>query len=247
MTQAIYEQFEHRPFPLPEGPWMMYQSWRELLFAHWSVPVSVLRPLIPPVLDLDVFEGRAWIGLTPFRMVDLRPRFFPAAPGVSEFPELNCRTYVTLGGKPGIYFFSLDAGSRLAVLGARLGFRLPYFFADMGIRITDGWIDYHSRRRDDSGADFVGRYRPIGPAMRAEAGTLEYFLAERYALYTVLRNGGVLRGDIHHGPWLLQRAEAEIDRNTVPESRGIQLPPVPPLLHYAARQDTLVWPPRRVS
>lgn len=225
------------------GPWVMFQSWRELLFAHWPLPVAQLRPLIPRELELEEFEGSAWVGLTPFRLANLHPRFLPALPGVSEFPEMNLRTYVRIGDKPGIFFFSLDAGSTLAVVGARLGYRLPYFRSEMSIRKTGDWFQYRSKRSGGK-AEFVGRYRPIGAVFKAERGTLEYFLAERYALYAVLGAGRVLRGDIHHRPWPLQPAEAEIELNTVPAAHGIALPDRPPLVHYAARQDTLIWPPR---
>lgn len=247
MTQAIEKDVAHRPFPLPEGPWIMFQSWRELLFAHWPVPVEQLRPLVPSELVLEEFGGSAWIGLTPFRLTDLHARFLPPVPGLSEFPEMNLRTYVRVGDRPGIYFFSLDAASTLAVLGARIGYRLPYYRAGMRIDSRDGWVHYRSRRRDPSGAEFAGRYRPAGPVFQAERGTLEHFLAERYALYTVPGSGRILRGDIHHRPWPLQPAEAEIERNTVPAAHGITLPEREPLLHYAARQDTLVWPPKLVS
>lgn len=244
MTDEIESDVAHRPWPLPEGPWIMFQSWRELLFAHWPVPAAALRPLVPAELVLEEFDGSAWIGLTPFRLTELHLRSLPPVPGLSAFPEMNLRTYVRVGDRAGIFFFSLDAASWLAVAGARTGYRLPYFKAEMHVESRDGWIHYRSRRRGESGAEFAGRYRPAGPVFRAERGTLEYFLAERYALYTVLRSGKVLRGDIHHRPWPLQRAEAEIERNTVPAAHGITLPEQAPLLHYSDRQDTLVWPPK---
>lgn len=228
------------------GPWVLFQSWRKLLFAHWPVPVERLRGLVPEPLVLEEFDGRAWIGLTPFLLTGMRARFMPAVPGISEFPEMNLRTYVRFGGRAGIYFFSLDAGSRLAVAGARLGYGLPYFAADMDLRQdADGWTRYLSRRRDGD-AVFAGRYRPAGPVFRAERGTLDHFLTERYSLFTV-RGGKVVRGDIQHAPWPLQPAEAEIERNTVAAEHGIALPERPPLLHYSERQDTRIWPPRVVS
>ncbi|MEX2581634.1 MAG: DUF2071 domain-containing protein [Gemmatimonadota bacterium] len=228
---------------MPAGPWVMFQSWRELLFAHWPIDRRTLRPLVPPELELEECQGSAWLGLTPFRLTGLRPRFLPPVPVLSEFPEMNLRTYVRVGGKSGIFFFSLDAASALAVIGARIGFRLPYFRAEMSIRKRDDWYHYRSRRSGGSPAEFVGRYRPIGAVFEPNRGTLEYFLTERYALYSVLNDGRILRGEIHHRPWPLQHAEAEIERNSVPSAHRITLPPVPPLLHYAARQDTLIWPP----
>jgi uncharacterized protein YqjF (DUF2071 family) len=242
MIEAIETDVEHRPWPMPRLPWIMFQSWRDLLFAHWPVSPEALRPLVPAQLVLEEYDGSAWLGLTPFRLMGLRPRYLPALPGLSDFPEMNLRTYVRVGGKPGIFFFSLDAGSRLAVQGARTGFRLPYRHAEMRVERVDGWIGYRSRR-DDGIAEFAGRYRPTGVPFHAVPDTLEHFLIERYALYTVLRNGRILRGDIHHHPWDIQPAEAEIERNTVASAHGITLSDTEPLLHFSARQDTLVWPP----
>jgi uncharacterized protein len=221
----------------------MFQSWRELLFAHWRVPTEELRRLVPAPLGVEEFDGSGWLGLTPFRLVDLRPRLLPALPGLSDFPEMNLRTYVRHEGRSGIYFFTLETASRLAVLGARALYRLPYRLAEMRITRAGEWVHYQSQRSGGE-ASFLGRYRPMGAAIQPEPGTLEHFLTERYALFVVLRNGGVLRGDIHHRPWPLQTAEAEIERNTVFSAEGIDVPSQEPLLHYSARQDTLVWPPK---
>ncbi len=247
MAVSVLKQVAHRPWPLPEGPWIMFQSWRELLFAHWPVPSEELRRRVPPRLVLEEFDGSAWVGLTPFRLTGLRPRCLPPLPALATFPEMNLRTYVRVGERPGVYFFSLDAGSRLAVAAARALYRLPYHHAEMRVEARDGWIHYRSRRGEEGGPELVGRYRPTGPVFLAAPGTLESFLVERYALYAVLRNGKVLRGDIHHPPWPLQPAEAEIRRNTVASAQGIALPDREPLLHFVARQDTLVWPPRLVA
>lgn len=243
----IMDSVEHRPWPLPSLPWIMFQSWRELLFAHWPTPAEALRPFVPEPLVLEEYDGSAWLGLTPFRIAGLRARGLPPIPGTSAFPEMNLRTYVRHGDRPGILFLSLDAANRLAVVAARLGFRLPYRKAAMTIEARDGWLEYESRRIDDPvPADFAGRYRPAGAEFTAVPGSVEHFLAERYALYTVLRNGTVLRGDIHHRPWPLQPAEAEIRINTVPAAHGLTLPATAPLFHFAARQDTVIWLPQAV-
>jgi uncharacterized protein len=241
-ARAILARRAHRPWPLPDGPWMMFQSWQNLLFAHWRLEPAAIRPLVPTVLELDLRDGAAWVGVTPFLLTGMRVRPFPPPPGVSEFPELNVRTYVRYGGRPGIFFFSLDAGSRLAVAGARAFFRLPYRRAEMSIQTGDGWTSFTSRRPDGSAA-FSARYRPEGSVALPEPGTLEAFLTERYALFTVLRNGKVLRGDIHHGPWPLQPATGEVDAAAVAAAEGVALPGSQPLLHYSERQDTLIWPP----
>lgn len=220
----------------------MFQSWQTLLFAHWRVDPAALRALVPAPLDLDLRDGSAWIGVTPFRLSGLRIRMLPPAPGASEFPELNLRTYVRYSGRPGVFFFSLDAASRLAVAGARLFFRLPYHTAEMAMELTQGWTRFSSRRPDGT-APFTARYRRAGSAFPPEPGSLEAFLTERYALFTVLRNGKVLRADIHHGPWPLQPGEGEVAADALASAAGVPLPDDDPILHFSARQDTLVWPP----
>jgi uncharacterized protein YqjF (DUF2071 family) len=221
----------------------MRQSWHRLLFAHWPLPVEAVRPLLPATLPLDVAEGRAWVGVVPFMVRNSRLRALPPVPGATTFLELNVRTYVTVAGRPGVYFFSLDAASVLAVLGARTWFRLPYQHAGMAWSEADSWIRYHSRRSGGE-ASFEGRYRAVGDVYHAAAGTLDHFLTERYCLYTAGRAGRVSCADIQHAPWPLQRAEAEFARNTMGEVNGLQLPAVPPLLHYAAVQHVLIWPPK---
>jgi uncharacterized protein YqjF (DUF2071 family) len=241
-TDAIERCSSHRPWPMPDAPWLMFQSWRTQLFAHWPVAASALRPLVPQPLELDSFQGTHYVGVTPFELRDLRFRFLPRLPIASDFLEVNLRTYVRYHGKPGVFFFSLDAASRLAVKGARLTFRLPYFPAEMQIGQRDAWHEYKSRRAGSS-AELVVRYRPIGPTFQAVPETLDHFLIERYALYVVVGDGRVLRGDIHHCPWRLQAANAQIDRDTIPLAHGIALPDTTPMLHYSERQDTLLWPP----
>ena len=245
----IVNEIAHRPWPLPGGPWIMTQSWHDVLFAHWPVAAVELRRRMPPGLELDRFDGEAWLGVLPFHMTNVAPRGVPALPWVSAFPELNVRTYVKVQDKPGIYFFSLDAASSLAVTIARALFHLPYFTASMNVQTPDEWVRYESRRTEPAtpAAEFVGRYRPVGPVYQARQGTLDYFLAERYCLYTVDDTFHLRRLEIHHPPWPLQAAEARIEVNTMASGDGLEVPPVPPLLHYAKRQDTLAWPLRRVD
>ena len=232
----------HRPWPVSERPWVMAQTWEDLLFAHWRVPVDALRRVVPSQLPLDTFDGSAWIGVTPFLVRGLRLRLTPPVPFVSRFPELNVRTYVTVGGRPGIYFLSLDAASRLAVVGARRTFRLPYFHARMRARRMDRAVRYSSERvsSDGESASFRAQYRPSGARYVASPESLEYFLAERYCLYTFDESLRIYRADIHHPPWPLQPAEAEIGANSMTVPLGIELPREP-LVHFAARQDVLIW------
>lgn len=246
-TAAIESETGHRPFPMPEGPWVVFQSWQNLLFAHWRLPPEQLKALVPSALELDLFDGEAWVSVTPFEIRDFRPRGIPAVPTLSDFPELNLRTYVRAVGKPGIYFFSLDADSALAVVGAKVGFRLPYRSASMSVdAIGNDGVRFRSEREGGE-ARFRAEYRPSGPASHASAGTLEHFLTERYALFTVLRSGEILQAVIHHRPWPLQPAEAEIEENQLAAAEGVPLGDHAPLLHFSARQDTLIWPPMSVD
>jgi uncharacterized protein YqjF (DUF2071 family) len=236
------EQTAHRPWPLPDGPWLQGQTWRDLLFSHWPVAVEELRRVVPPELPIDTFDGSAWLGITPFRVTGLRLRGTPPPPLVSRFLETNVRTYVTLDERPGIWFLSLDAASRPAVVGARLTYRLPYFHATMAATRDAGGIRYRTARTSPPAALAV-TYRPIGDAFSAAPGTLEHFLTERYRLYTLHRRR-VLAADIHHPPWPLQPAEAEIGENTMTAPHGISLAEPPPVLHFSSRQDVVIWPLR---
>jgi uncharacterized protein len=238
-TSAIARSTQHRPWPLPRAPWVQQQGWYDLLFAHWPVSAATLRALVPPILELDTYDSDGWVSLTPFR-VAARPRGLVQWGNLLSFPELNCRTYVRYKSIPGIYFFSLDAGSVMAVAGARLFYRLPYFHSRMRMKSEAGALLFESSRRA-SAAQFSARYWPTAPAHFAVPGTLEYWLAERYCLY-VARERQVWRGEIQHGPWPLQNAEAEIVENTIGQAAEIPLAGPPALLGFSRRQEVLVWP-----
>jgi uncharacterized protein YqjF (DUF2071 family) len=239
--RAALAETTHRPWPLSARPWLMGQTWYSLLFAHWVVNPEALRPLIPEPLELDLWEGEAWLGVTPFVVAGLRARGTPPLPWLSRFPELNVRTYVDYGGRPGIYFFSLDAARFAAVAAARRAYRLPYFHAKMSARHEGQTVLYESKRIDASGpsAELRVRYGPAGSRLPVEDGSLGRWLAERYCLYVVER-GRALRADIHHPPWPLQPAQATIELNTMARPLGLELDSEP-LVHYSARQDTLIW------
>jgi len=241
---AILRQTGRRPWPLPKGPWVMRQTWDRLLFAHWPVSFDALRQLVPAALELDRYEGEAWLGVVPFLMRDVRPRALPAVPWLSAFPELNVRTYVTVGGKGGVYFFSLDAGNPLAVAIARRWFHLPYYRARFSVSQAGERTSYRSMRAHSGApsAELDANYRPTGPIYASTPGSLDAFLTERYCLYTTDKRGRLLRGEIHHQEWPLQRAEAEFRRNTMALAAGLTLPDIPPLLHYAHHLETLAWP-----
>lgn len=228
----------------------MKQTWHDLLFAHWPLPHAALRPLVPAQLELDQFGGQCWVGVVPFRMSGVTGRAMPPLPGLSRFPELNVRTYVTYGEKPGVYFFSLDAASLPAVWAARKFFHLPYFHARMSCRNRGGEVLYSSQRLQ-SPAEFRANYRPTTAARLREKGSLDHWLTERYCLYTTHRghsdHGEVYRGDIHHHPWPLHDAEAEFESNTVAAAAGISLPDIAPSLLFARRLEVLIWPLRRTD
>jgi uncharacterized protein YqjF (DUF2071 family) len=243
----VLGETDHRPWPLPPEPWLMGQTWVELLFAHWPLAPEQLEPVLPPQLPLDTYEGSAWIGVTPFEVRNLRLRGTAPAPLLSSFAELNVRTYVVVDGKPGIYFLSLDAASRAAVIAARRAYRLPYFHARIK-RSSDGGVDFASRRISADGppAEFRASFGPIGEPLDVREGSLERWLAERYCLYTLDQRGRLRRGEIHHPPWPLQRASAEIGLNTMAVPFGIELDGEP-LFHFSARQDVVIWPLRPLS
>jgi uncharacterized protein len=235
---------KHRAYPYPKTAWVMTQEWNELLFAHWRFAPDVVQKLIPHEFKIDTFDGAAWIGVVPFRMQKVRPRLTPLIPVLSEFLELNVRTYVTVGGVPGVYFFSLDASSLFAVEGARQWFHLPYFFAEMFSHERDGSYHYRSRRVDKRGlpADLDMIYRPIDDVFYSEPNTLEQFLTERYCLYTISGDGQVVRAHVHHKQWPLQLAEAQFKTNTMLSPLGLEAV-AKPVLHFSKSILTLEWAP----
>lgn len=238
----------HRPWPPPKAPWIMAQQWHHLLFAHWPLAPETLRPLVPDVLPLDTVAGQAWIGVVPFQMRGVRPRLLPPLPWLSSFPELNVRTYVTLDGKPGVYFFSLDAGNPIAVALARRLFHLPYFRAAMRCVVDARGVTYASRRVHTGApaAALHASYGPTGPVFRAAPGSLDAWLTERYCFYAPTTSGRVYRCEIAHAPWPLQPAKLALAANAMAEASGVTLPDTQPLLHFAPRQDVLAWWPERI-
>lgn len=243
-ADVILADTSHRPWQVPQQPWVMAQSWQKLLFAHWALPIEMVRPMIPSPLELEQFDGMAYVGVVPFLMNHVHGRFSPPIPTTYRFPELNVRTYVTYQGKRGVWFFSLEADSPLAVRVARLGFHLPYFDADMSItQHQKGWIQYDSRRthRGSTSADFMARYRPTSDVYLSETDSLDEWLTERYCLYSMDRQDNLYRGEIHHEKWRLQHAEAEITVNTMGRASELLFPDEPPILHYIENIDVLAW------
>ncbi|MGA2991598.1 MAG: DUF2071 domain-containing protein [Candidatus Korobacteraceae bacterium] len=248
-ADSILYATAHRPWPLPQGQWVMTQTWHDLLFAHYRVPVAALRQLVPWPLALDLYGGEAWLSVTPFWIASLRPPGIPPLPKLSQFCELNVRTYVSYGGKPGVFFFSLDAASLSAVWGARTFYRLPYWHASMRVEGNQE-IRYQSRRLHGPAAAsgmprFRAVYRPGVQPRAARRGSIEEFLTERYCLYAWNR-GKLYRAEIHHLPWPLQPVETEIELNTMAEPLGLSLPLRPDLAQFSRLLKVLVWAPEKL-
>ncbi len=240
----------------PERTPLMRQSWHDLLFLHWDLPPEVVRPLLPEGLELDLYEGRAWVGLIPFTISGTRASFAPAVPGVSDFHEVNVRTYVHRGGKdPGVWFFSLDATSLLAVAGARAVYRLPYY--DARIRFDRGSGDPGAPRRLEYVAERRSteptppgchvRWSPEGAPRRAAYRSLEFFLVERYVLYGAGEDGGLHRGQVHHEAYPVQDARLEHLEESLLAAAGIPCPASPPLVHASPGVDVKIYAPERLS
>lgn len=240
---TILAESTHRPWELPRRRWTLAMRWHDLLFMHWPVEHALLQNAVPAALRIDTFDGMAWIGVVPFSMASVHPPALPVLPWLSAFPELNVRTYVTVEGKPGVWFFSLDAANPIAVRIARRFFHLPYYDARMLSEHAGDQVYYTSTRthRGAPAALFRARYRPTGPVYQSSPGALDHWLTERYCLYAVDRARRVWRGDIHHARWPLQPAEAEVAANTMTHQLGWELPNTPPLLHFARHLDVVAW------
>lgn len=229
----------------PPGSPVGFQEWRRLLFVHWPVPPAVLRPLVPPSLSLDLFDGRAWLSLVPFVVQAARPIGAPRRLGL-VFLETNVRTYVHLGGcQPGVYFFSLDAASWLAVVGARASLGLPYVYARGVEHRSSAGVDYHLWRRARGRPAVHVRYQPGPPLGRAEPGTLDFFLVERYLLH-VQRGPSLWTVQVHHPPYPLEHVTLDTLEDTLAAADGVPLPPPAPpaVVHFSPGVDVAIFPPR---
>lgn len=247
--QQFHLRTSHRPKPLPSGRWALTQRWNDLLFAHWPIPAAKLAALLPDWLEVDSFEGFAWLSAVPFWLDRIKIRGIPQVPGIRSFPDLNLRTYVRdqFTRTPGIYSFSLDASSLMAVLAARAFYHLPYYWANMRLeeRSEREFAFYSRRRFANREVVFNARYRGLGPTSRLaehHRGSFEYFVTQRNCLFSVDRTGQPVRNSLHYVPWPLEEAEAEIERNDLASSIGLTLPNVEPILHYSRRLAVYIWP-----
>jgi uncharacterized protein YqjF (DUF2071 family) len=231
-AQAI-DDVSGRPWPLPEEPWAQAQTREDVLFAHWPVALDELARQLPPEVPVDTFDGEAWLGIVPFRLASLRLRGLPPVPGLSPFPQLDVRTYVTLDGRPGIWLFSLDTTSQLLAEAAKRVHRLPAYRARITAHSEEAGMRYEALR---DGLAFRASYRGAGEPFAAAPGTLDHFLTERYCLYTA-DGGRLYRAELHHAPWRLESGTAEIEETTIsPLSLD-----GPPHLLFSRSQDVLIW------
>ena len=237
------------PSSEPEAPVVMHQRWHHLLFLHWEVPPGELQRLIHPELTVDTFEGKAYVGLVPFTITGVRPVLVPPLPLISSFHEVNVRTYVHRRGRdPGVWFFSLDASSAMAVAAARAAHKLPYYRSHIELSVSSGarpTVDFVSHRDDERGpapANLRVRYRPMEGVIReASAGTIEHFLIERYILYTADEEHRLFRARVHHAPYRIQRADVADLEETLVWAAGIRRPSAHPLRHYARERSVKVY------
>jgi uncharacterized protein len=252
---SLLYSVEHRPWPPPDAHWLLSQSWDDLLFAHFAMDPSTLRQLVPDALTLDL---AAWLTISPFCTSHLRPSGIPPLPGFSFFPQMNLRTYVTMKGKPGIFYFSVDAANLSAVWFARIFFRMPYWHS--AIQISGATIQARdpkehtihfrsSRLHGPTAANGSGKfeviYTPEGEPERASRGSLDEFLTERYCVYSWNRRK-FFRTEVHHQPWPLQRASVEIRTNSIAEPLGLALPTKADVCHFSRSLKMLVWAPESI-
>ncbi len=235
----------------PAGEPVMRQRWAHLLFLHWAWDPAAIQANLPPGLTVDLHEGRAWVGLVPFFMERVRPRGLPAVPGLSNFLELNVRTYVhDAQGRPGVWFYSLDANQWLAVKIARTLFHLPYEHAEMTANLSagDGEIDYRVRRK---GSEHESRFRygTAGPTRAAAPGSLEFFLVERYRLFAWdARRGRLLTGRVQHTPYQIGAAATATWDDTMLRLAGFEPDGCEPGHRCMARAvEVEIWPMERVA
>jgi uncharacterized protein YqjF (DUF2071 family) len=238
----------HRPFPLPSKKWIMLQSWRNLFFIHWPVPPALLRPHIPDPLQIDTFNGSAWLGIVPFVMEGIYPLALSPFSVTPPFSEINVRTYVMHKGKPGVYFMSLDVQNWASYTIAKRWYRLPYYPAKISFRNEGDFIHYDGIRKGKTNnqAAFSGSFLPTQEVFFAKTGSLEHWLTERYCFYSIDNKGKFFCADIHHSPWQLQKAETEITINTLFSPFTIDLLNEKPISLFSIGVDSLMWNINRI-
>ncbi|MFO1398315.1 MAG: DUF2071 domain-containing protein [Burkholderiales bacterium] len=235
-----------RAAPRPRGCPVLHQRWSRLLFLHWRVPPQALRAIVPRALDLDLWEGEAWVGVAVFAVSRMRPSLLPPVPVLSRGYEINVRTYVRRNGDPGLWFFSLDIDNPLAVWGARLAYRLPYFHARMHWRAEDARTTIESERTDARAtkARFAAAWETGAPRPSPVPATREHFLLHRFTLFA--GDDASLRAQIRHRPWPLRTVEVTRLESTLLAAQGLTPLDEAPLAHAQGQPfDVAIWAPER--
>jgi len=233
---------DHLPFPMPERKHSLGQNWVNLTFMHWEVDPELLRKYVPEDLEIELFDGKAYVGTIPFRMEKVRPRNLPSISFISNFPEFNIRTYVSKNGKSGVFFLTLDAQSQVTCMYAPLAYGLPYRYAKCEHYANDnGGYIWKSERKSD-GVKLEGETTTKGSLVKAKKGSLEEFLFERYCLYVSKKNLTYIAYTCHE-PWEYQEAEVKIKVNSLTDSYGlgIENPLNPDLVHFSKGVEVLTW------
>jgi len=232
---------DHLPFPMPKRSHSLIQEWRNLSFLHWEVKPEKLKPYIPEGVEIDFFEGKSYVGLIPFQMKNVRPRYLPAVPGISTFPEFNIRTYVKKNGIAGVLFLTLDAQSRVTCTYAPRAYGLPYNYAKCKLQIKENNFEWESKRSKE-GFELKGSCIAIGEEMQAKSNSLEKFLFERYSLYVKHKKSSKMAYTLHD-PWTFKEAKATLSTNTLLESYnlGIKNSLKPDLVHLSKGVYVYTW------
>lgn len=242
-----FPEVEHRPFPHSNVPWFMTQQWNNMAMFHWPIDTALLEKQIPEQLKIDTFDGVGWLSFAVFQVTHSRIRGFPKVPYFSTFIQINVRTYVTYNGVSGVYFFSLDANKWPIVFGAKVAMKLPYKLAQMTMKNeqTDMYFN-SSRKKTGSGSPaFTCQYRPTSESFYPGANSLDYWLLERYCLWTT-KGKSVFRSDIHHDRWKVTQAKATIHENSIATFLPQSSFQTEPLLHFTNEKTAFLWPLRLI-
>lgn len=236
----------HKPYDnqklrrAPHLPWVMKQTWSDILFVHYPVKRELLERLIPKALTLDTLDGYGWVTIVPYLTSTMRMKGLPAIPGMQSFPGYNIRTYVTFNGKTGVYFFGLTAANWISANMAKIFFNLPYYYVAMNFRRQGNRIEFGGETIGEDA--LICQYKPITEKFLARKGSLDEWLVERYCLYTTNQKGEPLRCDILHQPWLLQKAEASFFHNELLSKYKILPESTDPILHFSNKVVVRIWP-----
>lgn len=242
-------ELDHRPWALPNRPWVWAMKWLDSLFIHWPVDIESLRRHVPAALEIDTFDGQAWVTILPFQMAGSRLRYTPPLPWLSNFLELNVRTYVKADGKGGVWVLSVEVSNPVVVHGTRFFYDMPFYQANMSLKEIDTAMHYGSQRlyHDGLPAEFSATCQPSGAIIYAEKGSLDHWLTERYCAYATNRKGEVLRSEIHHAQWSLQPVEVEIQTNTLLDALDLNVSPTAPRFHYSPGVEVVAWVPNSLK